>query len=194
MLVKIKQANKIAIIDDADFNNDLHIDYDNSIFHVSNSYIELGKTKAELKEKLIVITENRGGFGSLREHDKIIVAKAFATSQINIDSILSKEEQTAIISLEYDVLYPDDSHKSRGTNYFNLFRAELVYKYKKEEYTATDIFVIENLLKYVTAKLVLGDWMSSNALLSTIPITDLFTEEMKSKLQLDFSNYIQSNY
>ncbi len=194
MLVKIKQANKIAIINDSDFNKDLHIDYDNSIFHVSNSYIELGKTKAELKDKLIVITENRGGFVNLREHDKIIVAKAFATSQSNIDSVLSKEEQTAIISLEYDVLLTDGSHKSNGINYFNLFRAELVYKYKKEEYTATDIFVIENLLKYVTAKLTLGDWMSSSALLSTIPITELFTEEMKSKLQLDFSNYIQSNY
>ena len=194
MIVKEINTNKVIIIDNNSFDVDLHIDYDNSIYQISTNYLKLGKTKGELKSKLSSIISDRGGFASLREPEKLIIAQQFATNQANIDTVLTKEEQVELIASAYDVPLTDGSHRSSGINYFNMFRAGLVYNYRKGVYSSLDIFQIEELLKDVTSKLITGDWMSSNALLSMIEVTPLFTQEIKDKLQTDFTNYIQNHY
>jgi len=194
ILVKIKLTNEFSLIEDTDFKENLHINYDNSIYHVSENYQKLGKNKAELKSKLSAITDNLGGFEQLREHDKLIIARNFATNQTNIDLLLSKDEQINIIASSYDVILQDNSHRSNGKNYFNQFRASLVYDFRHGIYTDVEIFTIETKLNAVITKLVSGDWMSARALLFGLDTNTLFTETMKNNLMTDFSNYIQNHY
>lgn len=187
-LVKNKKDDSFAYIVDESFVEALHIDYSSSVWHWINRGVQF-LSKKELN--IILKTFN---FDSLRDEEKKMVALCGIGTITQIDSVLSKEDQVKLIANGYAPLLIDGSKESDGRNYFNNFRAELVYDYKHSIKTDAEIFMIESKLKDVTNNLIKGDWMSAFYMLNTISTDIHITADIKNRLLNDFSDYILNNY
>ena len=85
-------------------------------------------------------------------------------------------------------------HKQNGANYFDLKRAQLVYKYMTGELSVSEVYYIEEKIREVKLLVTEGDWMTGLNELNKTTVWGAYTSSVKNEYKTEIEDYIAKNY
>lgn len=81
-----------------------------------------------------------------------------------------------------------------GHDFYNTFRSRLLLVLKSGAVTPTDAFTLEGYLSGVKDNLISGNWMTAQYICNALPLSGIFTEELKAEILTGITTYITTNY
>lgn len=113
---------------------------------------------------------------------------------ISFSEIVPEPEPTSeeVEILQIKSMYAN--HEIAGKDYFNSQRASMMLDYKNEVKTLADCIFIEDKLKEVSDRLIIGDWMSALVKLENITAEGVLSQEHLNNIHQFITEYINANY
>ena len=87
-----------------------------------------------------------------------------------------------------------DKYRMDGQDYYDSISASLVKEMREGNKTSSEIFEIENILRSVTDRVILGDWLTAQFELSRISPSGALDQKLYDEISSYIENYIVSNY
>lgn len=84
--------------------------------------------------------------------------------------------------------------ESDGKEYYNGLRSQLYLDIVNGTYTPAEAFALEQHLKDVKENIVTGNWLTGQSICSALPLSGIFTQELKESIMLDIDTYVNNNY
>ncbi len=81
-----------------------------------------------------------------------------------------------------------------GLEYCRKFTTEMYLFILDGTYTPIEVVVLEDYLSSVYTKIEGGHWLSAQGILPQMPLSGIFTQVMKDKVQSDIDTYVTENY
>jgi len=124
-----------------------------------------------------------------KEINQAIASIVFENEQPeNFNLITDYDERKRLHSKRYKGAEKD------GLQYFHDFQAELYIGIVDGDYMASDVVALQSHLKIVSGEIKEGSWLTAQLTLPTIPLSGIFDQAMKDKIQSDIDNYVLENY
>ena len=87
-----------------------------------------------------------------------------------------------------------EENERAGIEYCRNFTTEKYLEILDGTYTSLEVVTLEQYLNYMYEKIEGGHWLTAQGLLPTIPLSGIFDQAMKDRIQLDIDTYVNENY